>query len=52
MGLPTSAALRAAGPEELRHVLAFLDRMSEGNRQADERLACGGATPGGGRLAP
>ena len=38
-GTEVAAALRAAGPEELRHVLAFLDRMTEANRQANARLA-------------
>lgn len=46
-GTEIGAALRAAGPDELRHVLAFLERMSAGNQQAIERLTRGGTGPGG-----
>ena len=42
-GTEVAAALRAAGPEELRHVLAFLERMTTANRAANDRLAADGA---------
>lgn len=45
-GAEIGAALRAADPDELRHVLAFLHRMIEGNRAANERLVRSGAAPG------